>query len=548
MQVAPPTPNEAERLQRLRRFGVLDTLPQEAFDHITALASAICDTPIALISLVDQDRQWFKSRVGLDATQTSREVAFCAHAIHEPEAVMVVEDATKDPRFQDNPLVTGQPDIRFYAGAPIVTGEGHALGTVCVIDPRSRSLSPAQQTALRSLARLVLTLMTHEEEQRALMAERERAAARASEIQTALTAAGLDLLSFVDTHYVYRYVNRCYTDYWARPEADIVGHPIAHVMGQSVFSTLVKPRFDRALAGEEVTYEATIDFPGKGQRPVEVSYLPVVASDGTVQGVVVRSHDIYALRQREARLQTTVDELEHKTLEQQRFIHIVSHDLREPINTICNFASLLAEDEQLQASPTAPRYLDYVVSGGQRIKVLLEDLINFLQLDQHAVAMTEVDLSRVVHDVRDDLQSAMAQTGASLHIGPLHAVQGDASLLRILLQNLLANAIKFCPRDRAPVVTIDAMRASDGSTRLRVTDNGIGIAPAQTERIFEIFTRLHNKREFAGSGLGLSICRRIADLHGGRINVRSQPGEGSCFELELPATTTTTDQQGSHTA
>ena len=537
MQAAPPTPNETARLERLRRFGVLDTLPQEAFDHITALASAICDTPIALISLVDQDRQWFKSRVGLDATQTSREVAFCAHAIHEPGQVMVVEDATQDPRFHDNPLVTGQPDIRFYAGAPIVTDEGYALGTVCVIDQRSRGLSAAQQLALRSLARLVLTLMAHEEQQRALMAERERAAARESEIQTALTAAGLDLLSFIDTNYVYRYVNRCYSDYWAKAESDVVGLRIADVMGDAVFETLVKPHFDRALAGEEVAYETTIDFPGKGTRAVEVSFLPVHASDGSIQGVVVRSHDIHALRQREARLQTMVDELEHQALEQQRFIHIVSHDLREPINTICNFAGLLTEDEQLQASPTAPRYLDYVVSGGQRIKVLLEDLVNFLQLDQHAVVMGEVDLNRIARDVRDDLQSAIVQTGAALDIRPLPTVQGDASLLRILLQNLVANAVKFCPRERAPVVTIDATPTDDGGTRLRVTDNGIGIPPEHTERIFDIFTRLHNKREFPGSGLGLSICRRIADLHGGRIHVRSQPGEGSRFELELPAPT-----------
>lgn len=543
MQAAPPTPNEAARLERLRRFGVLDTLPQEAFDHITALASAICDTPIALISLVDQDRQWFKSRVGLDAEQTSREVAFCAHAIHEPGQVMVVEDATQDPRFHDNPLVTGQPDIRFYAGAPIVTDEGYALGTVCVIDQRSRGLSAAQQLALRSLARLVLTLMAHEEEQRALMAERERAAARESEIQAALATAGLDLLSFIDSDYVYRFVNRCHVDYWAREEADIVGRRIAELTGESVFEAVVRPHLDRALTGQEVSYEAVIDFPGKGRRTVEVTYLPVREHDGRVRGVVVRSHDIHALRQREERLQTMVGELEHKALEQQRFIHIVSHDLREPINTICNFAGLLAEDELIQASPTAKRYLDFVVSGGQRMKVLLEDLVNFLQLDRHAVAMTEVDLNRIAHDVGDDLQSAIARKGASLDIRPLPSVQGDASLLRILLQNLVANAIKFCPRDRAPVVTIDAIQTDDGGTRLRVKDNGIGIPPEHTERIFEIFTRLHNKQEFPGSGLGLSICRRIADLHGGRIHVRSQPGEGSSFELELPALTTAHPQR-----
>ncbi|MFC3685428.1 sensor histidine kinase [Hydrogenophaga luteola] len=533
MEAAPPIPDEARRIAQLRSLGVLDSLPEEAFDHITALASAICETPIALISLVDENRQWFKSRVGLDEVQTPREVAFCAHAIHTPDQVMVVENAELDRRFHDNPLVIGHPDIRFYAGAPIVSGDGHALGTVCVIDRRSRTISEAQQSSLQSLAKLVMTLIEHDAQRRAQEAERAKAVARESEIQAALTAAGLDLLSFVDADYRYRYVNRCYLEYWARSESEIIGRRIPELMGERLFQDVVKGHFDHALAGQEVAYEALIDFPGTGPRTVQVSYLPVRSASGEVSGVVVRAHDIEKLRQREVRLQATVEQLEHKALELQRFIHIVSHDLREPINTISNFAGLLAEDPQMSASPAASRYLNFVLDGSQRIKVLLEDLVELLVLDRHAMGFSPVDINVLARHVQDDLRSSIDQSGALIEVSELLPVMGDATLLRILMQNLVANAIKFCPRDRLPVVRIETLARSDGRTSLRVLDNGIGIPEDQTERIFDLFTRLNNKRDFAGSGLGLSICRRIVDLHQGRIHVMSQVGAGSCFEVEL---------------
>ena len=154
--ITPLPTNESKRLEALRRYQILDTSAEQAFDDFAFLASTICQTPIALMTLVDTDRQWFKARLGLDVTETPREQAFCAHTILGSE-VMVVEDATRDVRFANNALVTGDPHIRFYAGAPLMDAEGNGLGSLCVIDRQPRSLSPEQNKALQALARQTIS-------------------------------------------------------------------------------------------------------------------------------------------------------------------------------------------------------------------------------------------------------------------------------------------------------------------------------------------------------------------------------------------------------
>ena len=153
-----PAKNEAARVAALHQYAILDTEPERAFDDLVLLASFICKTPIALISLVDEDRQWFKSKVGISATQTSRDIAFCSTAIQQPD-VFVVPDALQDERFRTNPLVISEPNIRFYAGAPLINEDGYALGTLCVIDLTPRELGAEQESALKALSRLVLIQM-----------------------------------------------------------------------------------------------------------------------------------------------------------------------------------------------------------------------------------------------------------------------------------------------------------------------------------------------------------------------------------------------------
>jgi GAF domain-containing protein len=147
--------NEIERLRTLRSYKILDTKPEERFDDLTQLAALICDAPISLISLIDSDRQWFKSRFGLDMQETPRAQAFCTHAIMQPE-MFVVPDAAKDERFAQNPFVTGEAHIRFYAGAPLAARDGHLLGTLCVMDRQPHALTDTQRRALEILSRLVI--------------------------------------------------------------------------------------------------------------------------------------------------------------------------------------------------------------------------------------------------------------------------------------------------------------------------------------------------------------------------------------------------------
>src|SRR5256714_5706363 len=200
---APSPKNEAARLDALRQLALLDTAPEVAYDDITRLAAHICQAPVALISLVDENRQWFKARTGLETRETPRDVAFCAHAILRND-LFIVPDALADERFKDNPLVTSHPKIRFYAGAPLINADGHALGTLCVTDSVPRELNAEQQEALRALARLTVTQFelrrsthafahanaeldrevlerTRAERERAELLEREQAARAAAE-------------------------------------------------------------------------------------------------------------------------------------------------------------------------------------------------------------------------------------------------------------------------------------------------------------------------------------------------------------------------------
>ncbi len=187
---APLPDNEDARLRALRSYQILDTPPEREFDDLTHLASIICNAPVAVVSLIDQDRQWFKSRVGLEATQTPRDDAFCAYTILDTK-MMIVSAANRDERFADNPLVTGELGVRFYAGVPLVTPAGHALGALCVVDRVERTLTPLQQTALEALGRQAITQLELRRTFLTMQAAQAQIARSEEQLSLAVAAAGI---------------------------------------------------------------------------------------------------------------------------------------------------------------------------------------------------------------------------------------------------------------------------------------------------------------------------------------------------------------------
>ena len=183
MEIAKKPNNEAARLQALREYSLLDTLPEQDFEDITKIASEICQTPIALITLIDSDRQWFKSNHGLTVTETPRDYAFCAHAINTPNEILTVEDSRKDKRFADNPLVTGYPNVIFYAGIPLINPDGFSLGTICVIDNKPRELSEKQLDSLRALSNQVVNLFEFRKINKTLLEKQNEIQAKNAELE-----------------------------------------------------------------------------------------------------------------------------------------------------------------------------------------------------------------------------------------------------------------------------------------------------------------------------------------------------------------------------
>lgn len=288
--------NEKERLERLRSYEILDTLDEKEYDDIAALVSEICGTPMATISFVDEDRQWFKAAVGLEDRQTSRDVAFCGHTILGDQ-LFTVEDALQDERFFDNPLVTEQPGIRFYAGMPLVTPGGYRLGALCAIDSSPRQLTETQQTALEVLSRHVVTLLELRRRNRELQA--------LSDLQTRLLAIiGHDLRSPLGN--LWSAVSLLQNDTLSREEQSTVFGDLEQTLQstESLVDNLVswaKRNMNSAVTGEQ----EEIDLSELGQdllnnlRPdaarkqnqltLEVHELPPVKSDRSILEFILRN-------------------------------------------------------------------------------------------------------------------------------------------------------------------------------------------------------------------------------------------------------------------
>jgi len=249
--------------------------------------------------------------------------------------------------------------------------------------------------------------------------------------------------------------------------------------------------------------------------------------------VTVSGRDVTEANRMARELALRAERLERTNADLQEFAYVASHDLSEPLRMVTSYLDLIERRYDDRLDDAGREFIHYAVDGAQRMRALIDDLLVYSRVGAAAVARDVVDLDAVLATVRHDLAPALEEAGAELRGKGLGTIHGDAIQLGQLLQNLVANAIKF-RGERPPVVVVTGERDGD-DYRLSVRDNGIGIDPRHLTRIFQVFTRLHARDEYPGTGIGLSICRRIAERHGGSIAVDSELGDGTTFTVTLPA-------------
>jgi PAS domain S-box-containing protein len=258
---------------------------------------------------------------------------------------------------------------------------------------------------------------------------------------------------------------------------------------------------------------------------------------GEIEGVFAAARDITERKRAEDALVHRTAELERSNRELQDFASIASHDLQEPLRKVLAFGDRLRGHAGPALDETGADYLRRMQNAAARMSALIEALLDYSRVTTRARPFEPVNLNQLAREVLSDLEARIQQSGAQIVIGGLPIVMADKLQMRQLLQNLLSNALKFHPPGKPPIVHISALRSPDGNWSLIVQDHGVGFDEAYADRMFRPFQRLHQRSEFEGSGIGLAICRKIVDRHGGTIRARSRPGEGAVFTVTLPGET-----------
>ena len=428
------TTDESKRLDDLYSYDILDTFSEKDYDDITLMASIICEAPVALITFIDKDRQWFKSHRGTDVEGSPLEYAFCSYAIQTPGEAFTIEDFRKDDRFKDNPFVAGEPHIVFYAGVPLVTPNGQGLGTVCVLDVKPRILTEQQIEALKVLSNQTMNLLQ-------------------------LRKANNDL--------------------------------------------------------------------NKAKEQLEIALSSHIAN-----------------RVKEVEGQNAA--LEKVNEELKAFNYISSHDLQEPLRKIQVFSSLILEKEFGSLSPQGKLYLDKINNSASRMSMLIKDLLSYSQVSAADKVFEKVALNDLIDEVKHDLQDETENKAAQIIYSGNHEVSVIPFQFRQLLYNLFSNSLKFSRDDISPVIDIKSdvnkgsyfdnnkLDANLDYICITICDNGIGFDNKYSEKIFELFQRLQTTDVQLGTGIGLTIVKKIVENHKGVISASSSANCGATFTIYIP--------------
>jgi PAS domain S-box-containing protein len=542
MPAAPLPTDEMQRLEALRALKLLDTPPEERFDRITRLTARILNVPIAYVTLVDEHHEFKKSSYGSDTIETPRDISFSAHAILEKKP-LVVPDAQMDSRFADNPLVTGKPHIRFYAGNPIAAPDGSPVGTLCVIDRLPRIPSTEDLQNLRDLAMIVQNELHLSDIKESYQTRQQ------TEEKLRLSEGRYREVTDVPGKFIWESTLEGRILYLSERYEEVLGYTVAEGMSRGSFASaaaedavLTSAKFFYAVQKKQRFSNLEFHAQTKDGRAIWLSTrgAPMHDREGKVIGYRGVTEDITKHKVIQQELIDAKNLAETANKAKSEFLANMSHEIRTPMNAVVGMTGLLLGTD-LNAEQR--NYAQTIRQSADTLLVIINDILDFSKIESGKLELENhpFDLATLVEESVDCVGLPASEKGLELHwhiaadLPP--GFTGDAARLRQILVNLLSNAVRFTSKGD---VSVNVERAEneggDHFVLFSVWDTGIGIPADKIDRLFQSFSQVDasTTRKFGGTGLGLAISRKLAEMMGGRIWVESEEGKGSGFHVAVP--------------
>jgi PAS domain S-box-containing protein len=552
MVEAPGSSSDDQRLQVLNRYRALSPTPNPTLDGLVRVAATLCDTPIAFVGFFDTEYQVIKASIGWQYARLPRQASLCTQTIAQ-KTLIILEDLHKHPDFRRHPIIELDAEIRFYAGVPLITNEGLAIGTLAVLDRRPRQLNPDQQDSLLSLGGMVLTHLNEQkyvQELRQIQRQQEKSDV---ELQRhALIFAHIhDALLVLDLGGRIIDCNPGASQLFGWSKAELFGKTLQHLHPPAV-ETVRSLSVVKAIlsAGGWQAQERFICKDGT-TGTAQMNAVPLQSKGKQTIGILVIYHDVsdrylaeLAWEQQKLALQKAQQVAQEANQAKGEFLAMISHEIRTPMNAVIGMTDLLKETP---LSPDQRDFVDTIHTAGESLLTIINQVLDFSKLESGSFKLDfySFDLQEYVENVLDLLATKALEKGLGLFYRiadnvPI-LVEGDGNRVRQVLLNLLGNALKFTDQGE---VMVDVSRVEQESTaypdtvmvQFAVKDTGIGISPEQQAKIFNPYAQadVSTARNYGGTGLGLNISHRLTELMGGKIWLKSKVGKGSTFFFAIP--------------
>jgi PAS domain S-box-containing protein len=534
--------NESQRLTALYGLRLLDSPPDERFDRITRLAARLLNVPMALVTLIDRDRQYNLSSFGCPVKEHPREFSFCAQAILDRRP-LVIPDTLADKRYADNPSVTGDPHLRFYAGEPLIAPDGSIVGTLCVVDTQPRVPSDEDLQLLHDLAQLA---------QMELMPETSKSVFEIQkQAQTMVRLSEGRFREIVDIpgKFVWETDLKAVITYVSEQAAHVLGRTIQELKGRSFFASAAPEDVEAAsakFAGALEKRERFADLEFRCEpREGELVWLsargaPMYGLDGTMIGYRGFCEDVTERRTIQEELIAARDASENANKSKSEFLANMSHEIRTPMNAVVGMTGLLLGTD---LNVEQRNYAQTIRQSADTLLTIISDILDFSKIESGKMELENhpFGLAVLAEESVDCVALQAAEKGLELYYqidpGLSAGYEGDITRLRQILANLLSNAVRFTSEGEVSVhIQPTRSEAGEACVLFSVWDTGIGIPADKIDRLFQSFSQVDasTTRKFGGTGLGLAISRKLAELMGGKIWVESEEGRGSGFHVAVP--------------